>query len=183
MARLSAGIHRRGARGAAPGRSSGPRLARLTPWLDYLVDLGCNGLALGPVFASQTHGYDTLDHFRVDSRLGEESDLLRLVEQARARGVRVLLDGVFHHVGRGFPGLAELAAHEPDGSLRVFEGHQHLVALDHASPRVADHVTEVMVHWLDRGIAGWRLDAAYAVPVPFWRTVTARVRSGTRTPG
>ncbi|MFI1393337.1 alpha-amylase family protein [Streptomyces sp. NPDC020681] len=153
-----------------------PRLARLTPWLDYLVDLGCNGLALGPVFASETHGYDTVDHFRIDSRLGTERDLLHLVEQARARGVRVLLDGVFHHVGRSFPALADLAAYDPDGSLRVFEGHQRLVALDHTSPRVADYVTDVLVHWLDRGIAGWRLDAAYAVPLPFWRTVTARVR-------
>ncbi|WP_105970773.1 alpha-amylase family glycosyl hydrolase [Streptomyces geranii] len=154
-----------------------PRLARLSPWLDYLVELGCNGLALGPVFASETHGYDTVDHFRVDSRLGEEADLLRLVEEARARGVRILLDGVFNHVGRGFPALQDLAAHEPDGTLRVFEGHQHLVTLDHSSPQVADYVTEVMTHWLDRGIAGWRLDAAYAVPPAFWRTVTARVRA------
>ncbi|WP_369035626.1 alpha-amylase family glycosyl hydrolase [Streptomyces adonidis] len=153
-----------------------PRLTRLTPWLDYLVDLGCNGLALGPVFASETHGYDTVDHFRVDSRLGKESDLLNLVEQARARGVRILLDGVFHHVGRGFPTLSALAAHNPDGSERVFEGHKHLIALNHASPQVTDHVTRVLIHWLDRGIAGWRLDAAYAVPLPFWRTVTARVR-------
>src|ERR671917_1723548 len=93
-----------GFRGA--GRAAGaahPRLRRLEPWLDYLVELGCNGLALGPVFASETHGYDTVDHYRIDSRLGTEDDLTRLVESARGRGVHVLLDGVFNHVGRGFP--------------------------------------------------------------------------------
>ncbi|MFI9586656.1 alpha-amylase family protein [Streptomyces sp. NPDC052236] len=154
-----------------------PRLSGLVNWLDYLVELGCNGLALGPVFASETHGYDTVDHFRIDSRLGDESDLLRLVEQASARGVRVLLDGVFNHVGRSFPALDNMAARGPDGSPRTFEGHQRLVALDHGDPAVAEYVTEVLTYWLDRGIDGWRLDAAYAVPLPFWHSVTSRVRA------
>jgi cyclomaltodextrinase / maltogenic alpha-amylase / neopullulanase len=47
------------------------RLPQLENWLDYAIDLGCNGLLLGPVFASETHGYDTVDHFRIDPRLGE----------------------------------------------------------------------------------------------------------------
>ncbi|NGO13144.1 alpha-amylase, partial [Streptomyces sp. HC44] len=166
-----------------------PRLARLDPWLDYLVELGCNGLLLGPVFASETHGYDTVDHFRVDPRLGEERDLLRLVERASDKGVQVVLDGVFNHVGRGFPAFADVVANGPrspyatwfatdsDGEHRTFEGHHHLVEFDHTEPAVADYVTDVMTHWLERGIAGWRLDAAYAVPQAFWRTVTDRVRA------
>ncbi|GAA0344122.1 alpha-amylase family protein [Actinoallomurus spadix] len=170
-----------------------PRLSRLADWLDYLVALGCNGLALGPVFAAETHGYDTVDHFRVDPRLGTEQDLLRLIEQASGRGVRVLLDGVFNHVGRGFPAFADVAEHgprsryaswfrpAPGGAYETFEGHDRLVALNHDEPEVADYVTEVMTHWLERGVAGWRLDAAYAVPLPFWRTVTGRVRA--RFPG
>jgi cyclomaltodextrinase len=152
-------------------------LPALTDWLDHLIGLGCNGLALGPVFASETHGYDTVDHFRVDPRLGTEDDLRELVEKAGARGVRVLLDGVFHHVGRGFAPFADVVRRGagspyadwfvPEGEdFRTFEGHRHLVALNHASPAVANHVTEVMLHWLDRGVAGWRLDAAYAVPRP-----------------
>jgi glycosidase len=155
-----------------------PRLAGLADWLDYLVELGCNGLALGPVFASETHGYDTLDHFRVDPRLGTEDDLRRLLDQASARGVRVLLDGVFNHVGRGFPHTSLLRRDpDADGGFATFEGHHRLVALDHDQPAVADYVTDVMTHWLARGIDGWRLDAAYAVPLPFWRTVNDRVRA------
>ncbi|MCT9006822.1 alpha-amylase family glycosyl hydrolase [Streptomyces rhizosphaerihabitans] len=168
------------------------RLPVLADWLDHLVGLGCNGLALGPVFASETHGYDTTDYFRLDPRLGTEEDLRELVDRAASRGVRVLLDGVFNHVGRSFGPFADVARRGiaspyadwfvPEGDdFRTFEGHRHLVALNHGSPAVADHVVEVLDHWLDRGIAGWRLDAAYAVPRPFWRTVTDRVRS--RHPG
>lgn len=156
-----------------PGAPPVHRLPALVDWLDHLVRLGCDGLALGPVFASETHGYDTVDHFTIDSRLGTLDDLDHLIEQAARRGVGVLLDGVFNHVGRSFPALAELAA----PGLPPFEGHHRLVTLDHGSPAVADHVSEVMIHWLERGIAGWRLDAAYSVPLPFWRTVTSRVRA------
>jgi glycosidase len=162
-----------------------PRLAMLAGWLDHLVGLGCNGLALGPVFASETHGYDTVDHYRIDPRLGSEDDLQRLIDEASRKGVRVLLDGVFNHVGRGFEPFADVAARGDDSpyrdwfhpDLRTFEGHDRLVTLNHAEPKVADYVTDVMTHWLERGVDGWRLDAAYAVPPPFWRTVTDRVRA------
>ncbi|MFB4311842.1 alpha-amylase family protein [Actinomadura sp. GTD37] len=173
-------------REALPARTAPePRLARLTGWLDHLVGLGCNGLALGPVFASETHGYDTVDHYRVDPRLGGEDDLRRLIDEASQRGVRVLLDGVFNHVGHGFDPFGDLTARGDDSpyrnwfhpDLRTFEGHDRLVTLNHAEPEVADYVTDVMTHWLERGIDGWRLDAAYAVPPPFWRLVTDRVRA------
>ena len=173
------------------------RLDRLEPWLDYLVELGCNGLALGPVFASESHGYDTVDHYRIDPRLGTEDDFARLVERCRARGVRLLLDGVFNHVGRGFGPFRDVLEHGrdsryaswfrldfdapgPDGDgfdYAAFEGHRHLVALNHDEPEVRDYVSAVMGHWLDRGADGWRLDAAYAVPLEFWHEVTGRVRA------
>lgn len=166
-----------GAPTAGAGEDPVPRLRRLEPWLDHLVDLGANGLLLGPVFASETHGYDTVDHFRVDPRLGTDADLDALLAAARDRGVRVVLDGVFHHVARSFPGAADLARRGPDGEPEVFEGHGPLVALDHADPRVADHVVRVMDHWSARGADGWRLDAAYAVPPSFWADVLGRVRA------
>jgi glycosidase len=159
-----------------PDAPAVPRLRQLEAWLPYLVGLGANGLALGPVFASQTHGYDTVDHFTVDARLGTEDDLVRLVQACHERGVRVLLDGVFNHVARSF-GEPSWAARRRDGSLRVFEGHDALVVLDHSRPEVADHVARVMTHWCDRGVDAWRLDAAYAVPPAFWASVLPRVRA------
>jgi cyclomaltodextrinase / maltogenic alpha-amylase / neopullulanase len=165
------------------------RLRHLEAWLDYAVELGCNGLLLGPVFAAQTHGYDTTDHFRIDARLGDDDDFDALVTAAEQRGLRLILDGVFNHVGREFPAFKAAVAGGPgtpaarwfrrtaDGSdYAVFEGHGQLVELDHDEPAVLSYVIEVMTHWLARGAGGWRLDAAYAVPPSFWAKAVPAVR-------
>lgn len=172
------------------------RLSRLADWFDYAIELGVSGLLLGPVFDSRTHGYDTIDHYRIDPRLGTESEFVELVEAAHARGLRVLLDGVFGHVGREFAAFRRVLelgpdapeAHWfrlswPDGSLpgsepdyATFEGHHELVGLNHDEPAVAEYVADVMTYWSSRGVDGWRLDAAYAVPNAFWATVLSRVR-------
>jgi len=80
-----------------------PRLDSLLPWLDHARDLGATAILLGPVCESSTHGYDTIDLFRPDRRLGDEGTLCNLIDAAHARGLRVLLDAVFGHVGREFP--------------------------------------------------------------------------------
>ncbi len=90
------------------------RLRHLSNWLDYAHDLGCRGLQLGPIFASQTHGYDTTDHLHVDHRLGDERDFDALVRGCHDRGMRVLLDGVFNHVGYGHPMFQVARAAGPD---------------------------------------------------------------------
>ncbi|MEZ0340898.1 alpha-amylase family protein [Mycobacterium sp. pV006] len=173
--------------GAHPAESPpGPdehRLRRLVDWLDHAVELGASGLALGPIFASRTHGYDTTDHRRIDPRLGTEADFDHLVAEARRRGLRILLDGVFNHVGTDFPRLAAASLESDSSWFRLrgntfdtFEGHDELVVLNHANPEVVDYTVEVMCQWLARGADGWRLDAAYAVPDRFWAQVLPRVR-------
>ena len=177
--------------GAFPAENSpGPdehRLGRLVDWLDHAVELGTSGIALGPIFASRTHGYDTTDHYRIDPRLGDDADFDRLVDEAHRRGLRVLLDGVFNHVGTEFGRYRQAVDGDADavawfrgrpGRFHTFEGHGELITLNHSSPQVVDYVVDVMGHWLDRGADGWRLDAAYAVPEAFWAQVLPRVRRG-----
>ena len=175
-----------------PEPTSAPRLRRLMGWLDYAIELGTSGLLLGPVFASQTHGYDTVDQFRIDPRLGGEEDFDALVAACSRRGLRLLLDGVFSHVGAQHPDVIRALDEGPGGPTadlfdidwnapggrapRVFEGHASLVRLNHASERAVQYVTAVMEHWLARGIDGWRLDAAYSVDTDFWARVIPAVR-------
>ncbi|WEV66502.1 alpha-amylase family protein [Bifidobacterium sp. ESL0764] len=178
-----------------------PRLDRLVNWLDYMKGMGCNGFLLGPIFDSDTHGYDTIDFYRIDPRLGDDTAFDRLVTACHERGIALMLDGVFNHVGRDFPEFQrelkeaqdEMEAGKPvghdsddmfsfsvtqDGTLDYakFEGHAILPAFNHDAPRVADLVTDVMTYWMRRGVDAWRLDAAMTVPTRFWAKVLPRVR-------
>lgn len=176
-----------GAAGAPPRRAAqgdqpweGHRLRRLEPWLDYAADLGFTGILLGPIFESTSHGYDTLDHFRLDPRLGDESDWASFVARAQERDLAIMLDGVFNHLGAdhplaqdpSWPGLKR----DEHGRPLPWEGHDALVELDHSRPEVHRLVQDVMTHWLGRGASGWRLDVAYAVPSEFWAAVLPVVR-------
>ncbi|RBP98089.1 alpha-amylase [Bifidobacterium aemilianum] len=179
-----------------PSTTHGPSPDRrgldgLIDWLDYMLDMGANGLLLGPIFVSQTHGYDTLDYFHIDPRLGGDQAFDRLAQACRSKGIRLMLDGVFNHVGYGNPLFqqalqADQQEEDPlfcverqeDGQLTypVFEGHGDLPELNHGSQRTVELVVKVMEYWLARGADAWRLDAAYAVPTEFWAQVLSRVR-------
>ncbi|MGV0746336.1 alpha-amylase family protein [Mycolicibacterium sp. XJ870] len=165
------------------------RLRRIVEWLDHAVELGASGVALGPVFESRTHGYDTTDHFRIDQRLGDDADFDHLITEAHRRGLRVLLDGVFNHVGTDFgryrealegggdhPASTWFRRRGAQSGFDTFEGHGELIALNHDNPEVVEYTAGVLRHWLGRGADGWRLDAAYAVPDRFWAQVLPTVR-------
>ncbi|GAC1401884.1 MAG: alpha-amylase family protein [Mycobacterium sp.] len=158
----------------APPAVDEHRLRRIVDWLDHAIEIGASGIALGPVFASRSHGYDTTDHYRIDPRLGDDADFDHLIAEARQRGLRVLLDGVFNHVATDFAHSAWFRKGGED--FDTFEGHDELIALDHANPEVVAYTVDVMTHWLRRGADGWRLDAAYAVSDRFWAQVLPRVR-------
>lgn len=169
-------------------------LADLVPWLDHALKLGTNAVLLGPIFQSFSHGYDTVDYFSIDSRLGSREDFDIFMAAAHERGIRVILDGVFNHVGSRHPFLTELAdgpevEHADffrvnwDGwtpgelpSYHCFEGHTGLATLNHDNPRVREYITDVMTYWLEAGADGWRLDAAYAMDPAVWTSIVSRVR-------
>lgn len=160
------------------------RLRRLVNWFDHAIALGASGIALGPIFASRTHGYDTTDHYRIDPRLGDDADFDYLVAEAHRRGLRILLDGVFNHVGVDFPRYREAPHNDAaagwfrgrPGRFETFEGHSELITLNHDNPEVVAYTADVMAHWLRRGADGWRLDAAYIVPQEFWAATLPKVR-------
>lgn len=172
---------------AAPARNdrvSPPveRLNQLYAWADHSQWLGVTAWYLGPVFESESHGYDTLDYFQVDRRLGSDETLARLVADLHQRGMRVILDAVFNHVGRGHwifqdiqkngrqsPYCAWVAdlnfdqrsPYDDPFSYAVWNGHYNLVKLNLREPAVREHLFSAVKSWVERfDIDGLRLDAA-----------------------
>ena len=175
-----------------------PRLAQIIGWIDHLRRLGVTALYLGPVFESTTHGYDTADYYRVDRRLGSNATLAALVAALHAAGIRVLLDGVFHHVGRDFWAFRDLQAHRehsayrdwfagvdfrrtsPCGDPFAYEdwnGHFELVKLNVHHPAVRAHLFGAMRQWIaEYRIDGLRLDVADSLDSGFLRDLAAFCR-------
>jgi cyclomaltodextrinase len=167
-----------------------PRLDRMQGWLDSVVELGATAVYLGPVFESTSHGYDTADYFTVDRRLGTNETLTALSRAMHAKGLRVVLDAVFNHVGRDFWAFRDLQARgaesayrdwffpdferqSPYGdpfSYRGWQGHYELVRLNTNNPAVREHLFAAVRHWIeDFEIDGLRIDAASDLDVDFQR--------------
>jgi len=169
------------------------RLDSLIPWLDHIKDIGANALYLGPVFQSSRHGYDTIDYYQVDRRLGDNDTLARFADAAHRRGIRLVLDAVFNHVGRQFWAFEDVRnnresspfcdwfkglsfkGHSPAGDPFQYEswqGHYSLVNLNLAHPHVRAHLFDAVGMWMDRfGIDGLRLDAADCLDLDFLKAL------------
>ncbi|HZU87590.1 MAG TPA: alpha-amylase family glycosyl hydrolase [Anaerolineaceae bacterium] len=167
------------------------RLNKLYPWVDHIAGLGANAVYLGPLFESSTHGYNTADYYRVDRRLGTNETLKALAQTFHARGIRVVLDGVFNHVGRDFWAFKDVQARRenspyaswftnlrfggqsPYGDPFTYEGwdgHYSLVKLNLENPHVRAHLLDAVRMWIrEFDIDGLRLDAADVVSLDFLR--------------
>lgn len=183
---------------SAPTRDNffGGDLAGVLERLPYLEDLGVNALYLTPIFRSGTnHRYDTHDYYTVDPALGDTGLLRELVQEAHARGMRVLLDAVFNHVGDGFFAFQDLRKHGKQSAYRDWfithgdeietdplsyqtcGGTDYLPKLDTRNPEVREYLLEVAAHWLaEADIDGWRADVPWKVPIDFWHEFRARVK-------
>ena len=175
------------------------RLDSLLPWLDHIRGLGATAVYIGPLFESGSHGYDTADYFNVDRRLGTNAGFARLCGAMRERGLRIVLDAVFNHVGREFWAFRELikkpesmeyagwfhglrmGGKSPYGdpfSYEGWSGHYSLVKLNLANPGVREHLFRAVRSWItDYGIDGLRLDAADVMDPVFLRDLAAHCRS------
>lgn len=159
-------------------------------WIEHMAQLGVNCLILNPVFESDAHGYDTRDYTRVDCRLGNDDDLRAVVDACHDAGIRVLLDAVFNHVGRGFWAFQDVLAHRQDSeyagwfnidwggnneygdhlSYETWAGVPYLVKLNHSNFALNDYTADVIRAWeRDFSIDGLRLDVAYCLDTGFIR--------------
>ena len=149
--------------------------------LDYLQDIGATALYLNPIFyAGSNHRYNTIDYLRIDPRLGTDSDFDVLVGEVHRRGMRLVLDGVFNHSGRGFHAFVDLLENEDHSAYRdwyhvrgfpldafgagkaeryeAWWGIKSLPKLNTSHPDVRRYLMDVARHWIERGADGWRLD-------------------------
>jgi glycosidase len=175
---------------AAPTRDNffGGDLAGLIGKLDYLDNLGVNALYLTPIFKAGTnHRYDAHDYFRVDPALGDVDLVRELVRQAHARGMRVVLDGVFNHCGDGFWAFRDVLARGSSSpyydwffvdsvpiskdppNYQACGGAPYLPKLNTDHPDVRRHLLDAAGYWLrEAEIDGWRIDVPWEVSDEFW---------------
>lgn len=176
------------------------RIRKVADWADYLEQLGIDCVLLNPVFESDTHGYDTRDLRKVDCRLGTNDDLRYVVDTLHAHGIRVVLDGVFNHVGRNFPAFVDVREKKWDSPYKDWfhidfngnsgyddgfwyegwEGHFELVKLNLRNPALIDYLLETVRLWIDTfDIDGLRLDVAYTLDHDYMhrlREFTSQIR-------
>ena len=170
------------------------RILKLADWAPYLDELGVGSIILNPVFAATWHGYDTRDFRELDCRLGTNDDLVAVIKQLHAHGVRILLDGVFNHVGRDFWAFRDVRERKWDSPYKDWfnisfdgnthfndgfwyegwEGNQDLVKLNLKNPAVTDYLIDCIRFWRhELGIDGLRLDVAYSLDHDFIRRLRA----------
>ena len=164
------------------------RIKKVEDWIPHMKKLGINAIYFSPVFESDTHGYNTRDYGLIDKRLGTNEDFKELVAKLHEEGIKVVLDGVFNHVGRGFfafKDVQEKKWESPykdwfhlsfDGNSNYndgfwyegWEGNFDLVKLNLRNEEVINHIFDKIKYWVDYfEIDGLRLDVAYCLDHDF----------------
>ena len=163
--------------------------------LDYLQDLGITGLYLCPIFESPSnHNYNTTDYFEIDRHFGDKEIFRQLVKEAHQRGMKIMLDAVFNHIGdqspqwqdvlkhgedsvykdwfhiQDFPVVKENLVNKRELSYHTFAFESYMPKLNTANPQVRDYLLSVATYWIEEfDIDAWRLDVANEVDHQFWR--------------
>lgn len=164
------------------------RILRVLDWAEHIRGLNMTAVLFNPVFESDRHGYDTRDFFALDCRLGTNEDFAQVCDTLHAAGLKVMLDGVFNHVGRGFWAFRDVQQKKWDSPYKDWfhldfngdtqyhdgfwyegwEGHNELVKLNLQNPAVVEHLLEAVRRWTQEfGVDGLRLDVAYSLPPEF----------------
>ena len=172
------------------------RIKKVEEWIPHMKRLGINAIYFSPVFESDTHGYNTRDYKKIDVRLGTNEDFKEVCDKLHENGIRVVLDGVFNHVGRGFYQFQDVIKNRENSPYlnwfhinlsgnsgyndglwyEGWEGNYDLVKLNLQNNEVVEHILDAVKYWIDTfDIDGLRLDVAYCLDENFVR----RLRSFT----
>ena len=164
------------------------RILRVREWAAHIRELGATCVLFNPVFESDAHGYDTRDYNRLDCRLGTREDFQQVCAALHEAGLKVMLDGVLNHVGRGFWAFRDVQEKKWDSPYKdwfhisfdgdtgyhdgfwyeAWEGCYELVKLNLKNPAVREHLFDAIRGWVrDYDIDGLRLDVAYCLDLDF----------------
>lgn len=172
------------------------RILKVEEWIPHIKKLGADAIYFSPIFESDTHGYNTRDYKKIDTRLGTNEDFKKVVDELHKQDIKVVIDGVFNHVGRGFEQFKDVVQNRGnspykdwfninfDGNSNYndglwyegWEGNYDLVKLNLKNGEVINHILDAVNYWIDYfDIDGIRLDVAYCLDKDFIR----RLRSFT----
>ena len=171
-----------------------PRIRKVIDWIPHIKNLGANAIYFSPVFESDTHGYNTRDFRKIDVRLGTNEDFADVCQALHKEGIKVVLDGVFNHVVRGFWAFQDVLEKRWDSPYKDWfhisfdgnsnyndglwyegwEGNYDLVKLNLCHPDVKQHIFDSIRSWVEEfDIDGLRLDVAYCLDENFVRELRA----------
>ena len=166
------------------------RITKVNDWIPHIKKLGANAIYFSPIFESDTHGYNTRDYTKLDTRLGTNEDFKEICENLHKEGIKVVLDGVFNHVGRGFWAFEDVLQKRWDSPYKDWfhinfdgnsnyndglwyegwEGNYDLVKLNLKNEEVIQHIFSAIKGWIEEfDIDGLRLDVAYCLDHDFLR--------------
>ncbi|MBD5521737.1 MAG: cyclomaltodextrinase [Lachnospiraceae bacterium] len=166
------------------------RILKVIDWIPHIKKLGINAIYFSPVFESDTHGYNTRDYHKIDCRLGTNEDFAKVCSKLHENGIKVVLDGVFNHVGRGFWAFQDVLQNRWDSRYKDWfhinfdgnsnyndglwyegwEGNYDLVKLNLRNEEVINHIFDSIKGWVEEfDIDGLRLDVAYCLDKDFLR--------------
>ncbi len=163
------------------------RILKVIDVISHIKECGFNAIYFGPIFESSKHGYDTADYLTTDRRLGTEEDFKKVFDALHENGIKIIIDGVFNHVGREFWAFKDVREHgfssrykdwfhirdggSPFGDpffYEGWEGHYELVKLNLYNPEVKGYIKDCITKWREKfGIDGLRLDVAYCLDENF----------------
>ncbi len=174
------------------------RITKIREWIPHIKKLGANAVYFSPLFESDTHGYNTRDYKKIDVRLGDNQDFKALCEDFHNNEIKIVLDGVFNHVGRGFPPFVDVCRNRENSPYlnwfhidlngnsnyndglwyEGWEGNYDLVKLNLQNPDVVAYLLDAVTFWIKEfDIDGIRLDVAYCLDFEFLRKLRRHVDS------